>query len=52
MLYQLRDHNQNFPSSDNCTRDRVGLKSYKYARVLTYLRHISQHSGVNPGLPI
>ena len=52
MLYQFRDHNQNFPSSDNYIRDRVGLKSYKNARVLIYLRHTSQHPGENPGLPI
>ena len=37
MIYQLRDHNQNLPSDDNYTRDQVGLRSYKYARVLTYL---------------
>ena len=37
MLYQPRDHNQNLPLGDNHTRDQVGLKSYKYVQVLTYL---------------
>ena len=37
MLYQLSDHNQNLPSKDTYTRDRVELRSYKYLRELTYL---------------
>ena len=37
MPYQLRDHNQNLPSIDNYTRDRVVLKSYKYVQILTNL---------------
>ena len=37
MLYQLSDHNQNLPSKDTYTCHRVGLRSYKYLRVLTYL---------------
>ena len=36
MLYQLRDHNQKLQSNDNYTRDRIGLRSNKYVRVLTY----------------
>ena len=37
MLYQLRDLNQNWPLSDNYTRDGVGLSSYKYVQELTFL---------------
>ena len=38
MLYQLEHNNQNLPSrSDNYIRDRVGLRSDKHVRVLTYL---------------
>ena len=46
MLNQLRDHNQNLPSSENYTRDRVGLRSYKYVRV-GYMFAISQYPWVN-----
>ena len=43
MLYRLRDHKQNLQSNDNYTRDRVGLRSYKYVRVLIHTyKHIYQ----------